>query len=129
VIYSVTKAGIIKLSEGLYFQLKQRNSPMGVSVLCPAFVTSRLNDAERNRPGNLQNPPTESRPSEQPSLVRQFRRADVNVLSPAQSADLVFKAIREDTFYIFTDDLVNRLFRQRADNILQGRNPELPKIG
>jgi NAD(P)-dependent dehydrogenase (short-subunit alcohol dehydrogenase family) len=129
VIYSVTKAGIIKLSEGLYFQLKQRNSPVGVSVLCPAFVTSKLNDAERNRPGSLQNPPEESRQAEQPSLVRQFRRADVNVLSPAQSADLVFKAIREDTFYIFTDPLVNRLFQQRADNILQGRNPELPRVG
>jgi NAD(P)-dependent dehydrogenase (short-subunit alcohol dehydrogenase family) len=128
VIYSVTKAGIIKLSEGLYLQLKQRNSSVGVSVLCPAFVNSRLGDAERNRPRELQNPPEAPRPSEQPSLIRQFQKGSRNVLSPEQSADIVFRAIREDTFYIFTDPLVKTLFKQRAENILKGRNPEIPTI-
>jgi NAD(P)-dependent dehydrogenase (short-subunit alcohol dehydrogenase family) len=128
VIYSVTKAGIIKLSEGLYLQLKQRKSSVGVSVLCPAFVSSRLDNAERNRPRELQNKPETAQSSEQPSLVNQFRKANWNVLSPEQSADLVFKSIREDTFYIFTDPLVNKLFKQRADNILRGHNPELPRI-
>jgi NAD(P)-dependent dehydrogenase (short-subunit alcohol dehydrogenase family) len=126
VIYSVTKAGIIKLSEGLYLQLRQRKSSVGVSVLCPAFVSSRLNDAERNRPAELYNPPEAQQPSEQPSLVKQFKKADRNVISPEQSADVVFKAIRGETFYIFTDPLVNMLFKQRAENIIQGRNPELP---
>jgi NAD(P)-dependent dehydrogenase (short-subunit alcohol dehydrogenase family) len=125
VIYSVTKAGVIKLSEGLYLQLKQKNSPIGVSVLCPAFVSSRLGEAERNRPRELQNQPEAPRQPGQPSLVMQFRN---KVLSPEQSADIVFKAIREDTFYIFTDPLVQELFKQRAENILQGHNPEMPRF-
>jgi NAD(P)-dependent dehydrogenase (short-subunit alcohol dehydrogenase family) len=128
VIYSVTKAGVIKLSEGLYLQLKQMDSPVGVSVLCPAFVSSRLGDAERNRPRELQNPPETPRQSEQPSLVKQFRQTNRNVLSPEQSAEIVFRAIRENTFYIFTDPLVKALFRQRAEDILQGRNPEMPRL-
>jgi NAD(P)-dependent dehydrogenase (short-subunit alcohol dehydrogenase family) len=128
VIYSVTKAGIIKLSEGLYLQLKQRNSQVGVSVLCPAFVSSRLGDADRNRPKELQNPPEAPQRSKQPSLIKQFRKAGSNVLSPEQSAEIVFKAIRKDTFYILTDPVINTLFKQRVENILQGHNPEMPQI-
>jgi NAD(P)-dependent dehydrogenase (short-subunit alcohol dehydrogenase family) len=126
VIYSVTKAGVVTLSEGLYLQLKQRNSPVGVSVLCPAFVRSRLGEAERNRPPELQNPSETSQPTGYPSPGKQFRKASFNILSPEQSAEIVFEAIREGTFYIFTDPLVKTLFKQRAENILQGRNPELP---
>ncbi len=127
VIYSVTKAGVIKLSEGLYLQLKQRNSPIGVSVLCPAFVSSKLGQAERNRPREFQNPPEPIPPSELPSLVKQFQKDRITI-SPEQSADIVFKAIREGAFYIFTDPLVARIFKQRADAILQGQNPERPII-
>lgn len=127
IIYAVTKAGIVAFSEGLYLQLKQKNSPIGVSVLCPAFVSSRLFEAERNRPANLKNPPEPPKPREQAALVKQFNKASPT-LSPEQCADIVFKAIREGTFYIFTDPLVQELFRQRAENILKGKNPEPPRM-
>ncbi len=127
IIYATTKAGVISLSEGLYLQLKQKNSPIGVSVLCPAFVSSRIFEAERNRPAGLKNPPEPPRPREQAALVKQFSQA-APTLSPEQSADIVFKAIQEGTFYIFTDPLVQELFRQKAENILKGRNPEPPRI-
>jgi NAD(P)-dependent dehydrogenase (short-subunit alcohol dehydrogenase family) len=131
VIYAVTKAGVVALSEGLYFQLKQKNSPVGVSVLCPAFVSSKIFDAERNRPADYKNPPEPPKPpktappSEKAVLVNQFSKVSPTI-SPEASADIVFKAIREGTFYIFTDPLVQELFRQRAENILKGRNPEKP---
>jgi NAD(P)-dependent dehydrogenase (short-subunit alcohol dehydrogenase family) len=128
VIYSATKAAIIKLSEGLYLQLKSQNSDVGVSVLCPALVSSKLGDAERNRPDHLHNPDDGISPSEPPVLISPSRLATLNVISPEQSADIVFKAIQEGVFYIFTDDLVKRLFKQRVDNILAGRNPERPQF-
>jgi NAD(P)-dependent dehydrogenase (short-subunit alcohol dehydrogenase family) len=126
VIYAVTKAGVIKISEGLYLQLKQMNSPIGVSVLCPAFVDSRLGDAIRNRPAELQNPPETMKPPERPSLLGGIRKGDWKVLTPEQSSEIVFKAIRENTFYILTDPLEKALTKQRVDNILQGLNPEPP---
>ncbi len=127
VIYAVTKQGIIALSEGLYIQLKERNSPIGMSVLCPAFVSSRLFEAERNRPVGLKNPNEPAKPRQPAQLVSQFNKVSPT-LTPAQSADIVFKAIREGTFYIFTDPLVQELFRQRSENILNGKNPERPRI-
>jgi len=126
VIYAVTKAGVIKLSEGLYLQLKNRNASIGVSVLCPAFVSSKLGDAARNRPTELRNPPEKPQQQEQPPLMSAMRKGNWNNLSPEQCAEIVFKAIREDTFYILTDPLTNILAKQRADNILQGLNPEMP---
>jgi NAD(P)-dependent dehydrogenase (short-subunit alcohol dehydrogenase family) len=127
VIYAVTKTGIIALSEGLYVQLKEKNSPIGVSVLCPAFVSSRLFEAERNRPTKLKNPSEPLKSRQQAALVKQFSQA-APTLTPEDNADIVFKAIREGTFYIFTDPLVQELFRQRAENILKGLNPERPHL-
>jgi NAD(P)-dependent dehydrogenase (short-subunit alcohol dehydrogenase family) len=123
VVYAVTKSSIIKLSEGLYLQLKERSSSVGVSVLCPAFVSSNLNDAERNRPAELRNPPRPAQKYEQPPLLEQIQKGGITMLSPQQCAEIVFKAIRNDEFYILTDTLIDRLARQRMDNILQHRNP------
>jgi NAD(P)-dependent dehydrogenase (short-subunit alcohol dehydrogenase family) len=128
VIYAVTKAGVIKLSEGLYLQLKQMQSKIGVSVLCPAFVSSRLGDAARNRPGEFRNPPDEPVEIEQPLLSTSLRKDDWEVLSPEQCAAVVFTAIREDTFYILTHPMIKTLTKQRVDNILQGVNPEMPSF-
>ncbi|MBN1160635.1 MAG: SDR family NAD(P)-dependent oxidoreductase [Dehalococcoidales bacterium] len=128
IIYAVTKAGVVAFSEGLYLQLKKKTSPIGVSVLCPAFVSSRLFEAERNRPADLKNPPEPPRPRRRAALVKQFERVSPT-LTPEQNADIVFKAIREGTFYIFTDPLVQELFRQRSENILKGKNPEPPRPG
>ena len=128
VIYAVTKAGVIKLSEGLYLQLKQMQSKVGVSVLCPAFVNSRLHDAARNRPGGLQNASDKPAETGQPVLSTSLKKDDWEVLSPEQCADIVFKAIREDTFYILTHPMIKTLAKQRMDNILQELNPEMPRF-
>lgn len=127
VIYAVTKAGVIKLSEGLYLQLKQGNSSVGVSVLCPAFVSSNLGAAERNRPAELHNPDKAPRYQQSP-LQDKVQKGELTMLSPQQCADIVFKAIRNDEFYILTDTLIDGLAKQRMDNILRRRNPEKPQI-
>ena len=128
VIYSAVKAAVIKLSEGMYLQLKEKKSPIGVSVLLPAFVATRFGEAERNRPREYQNPTENQKAEIKPSVVGQFNKS-VPRLTPEQNAEIVFKAIRGGVFYIFTDQLVQELFRQRAENILHGRNPDMPRLG
>jgi len=128
VIYATTKAGVIKISEAMYLQLQQRKAKLGVSVLCPAFVTSDLGNAARNRPKELGNP-VETRPeTEQPSLLKKIQKGNWNTLSPEQCAELVFKSIRENTFYILTDPLIDTLMKQRIDNILKRQSPALPEF-
>ena len=51
--YNVTKHAVVALSEALHHDLRERNSPVGVSVLCPAYVPTGISESERNRPAGL----------------------------------------------------------------------------
>ena len=127
--YRVTKSGVVSLSETLYLELQQRNVPIGVSVLCPSFVRSRLNEAERNRPAGLWNPPGENPPTpEEQALERLFQEMNQSGITPEQCAELVFRAIQQNTFYILTHPELSTAVQKRMEDILQGRNPTLPQI-
>ena len=97
VIYAVTKSSVIKISEAIYLQLQQRQAKLGVSVLCPAFVTSDLGNAARNRPQELSNSVETQPESVQPSLLQNIQKGNWKTMSPEQCAELVFKSIREGT--------------------------------
>jgi NAD(P)-dependent dehydrogenase (short-subunit alcohol dehydrogenase family) len=127
--YRATKHAVVSLSETLYLELRQRKAPIGVSVLCPSFVRSRLNEAERNRPAELQNPPGKNPPTpEEEALERFFQEMNESGITPERCADLVFKAIQNNTFYILTHPEVSTAIQRRMEDILQGRNPTLPQI-
>src|SRR3954464_81472 len=58
--YNVAKYGVVALSEGLWAELAPRG--IGVSVLCPGFIRTRIVDSGRNLPerfaGKLRGAPT-----------------------------------------------------------------------
>ena len=49
--YNVSKAGVVALSETLDMELRDAGAPIGVSVLCPGVVPTRIAASGRNRPG------------------------------------------------------------------------------
>jgi short-subunit dehydrogenase len=51
--YTATKHAVVGLSESLSAELAKDAPGVGVTVLCPGFVSTRLADAERNRPGSV----------------------------------------------------------------------------
>lgn len=126
-IYGVTKQAVVALSESLYNELKLAEHKIGVSVLCPAWVNTKIADAERNRPTDLANPgdagsdPQRDAASE---MVRNFLR---NGMDPADIADQVFNAIRDDKLYIITHPEMDRIFKERFDNIVARENP-VPRL-
>jgi NAD(P)-dependent dehydrogenase (short-subunit alcohol dehydrogenase family) len=131
-VYRVTKFGVITLSETLYHELKISGSQIGVSVLCPGFVRTRILEAERNRPVELQNAPSQRvmTPEEQMAvkmIMEGIQKAFQNGMPPDKCAELVFKAIEENTFYILTHPEFMPAIRQRMEDILQGHNPTLPQ--
>jgi NAD(P)-dependent dehydrogenase (short-subunit alcohol dehydrogenase family) len=123
--YKVTKHGVVALSETLYHELIERGAKVKVSVLCPGIVNTRIMEAERNRPGHL--PTTEQlRPPNAArwELLRQLVQAG---MPPVQVADAVFKALREDQFYILTHPEDKKYVRTRMEDILQERSPTPPR--
>jgi NAD(P)-dependent dehydrogenase (short-subunit alcohol dehydrogenase family) len=51
--YSVTKFGVVALTEVLAAELAQKASKVGVSVLCPGVVRTNIGTSSRNRPARL----------------------------------------------------------------------------
>ena len=47
---------VVALSEAIYRDAKGRGLPLGVSVLCPGWVNTRIMESERNRPEALRSP-------------------------------------------------------------------------
>lgn len=125
VCYSVTKHAVVALSENLSVSLARRNAPVKVSVLCPGFVKTKIMTAERNRPATLQDEPLPISPAGQAFL--NYMNGGIEAgMPPQEVADHVFRAIREERFYILPAPEVKGLVQERMEGILQERNPRDP---
>ena len=51
--YSVAKSAVVALSEALQLDFDAEGAEIGVSVLCPGFIATRITESERNRPTDL----------------------------------------------------------------------------
>lgn len=129
-VYMASKHAVVSLTETLYHELTLREAHIGVSVLCPGFVKTRIQEAERNRPVRLQNAPDEHALPEQ-KLSREEQEAGQMLqqairagMSPQQFADMTFAAIREERFYIYPPEF-KRGIQVRMEDILTPRNPTL----
>ena len=123
-IYKVSKHGVVTLSETLALELAARGAKLKASVLCPEWVNTRILDAERNRPQALQNDPEEQRMSpEMAAMVEVARQLVQAGLAPSQVAEMVFDAIRQEKFYIFTHPTTKQLVQLRMEDVLQERMP------
>jgi len=122
--YNVTKHAVVALSETLHHDLRERNSKVGVSVLCPAYVPTGISDSERNRPAGL-SPAEKSR--ETKAKEANLKKA---VASGRLTADDVAKAVvaavKEDRFYILTHPRIKGAIEARMRDILDERAPRDP---
>lgn len=123
--YSVTKHAVVALSESLYLTLQRQKALVKVSVLCPGLVRTDITHTEQNRPAPLKNEPVELTPQMQAGLAA-FKAAIEAGMSPAQVADIVFDAIRNERFYILTHPEWMEAVRMRTDSLLRLENPQDP---
>ncbi len=129
-IYPVTKHAVVALSETLYHELTLTGAKLKVSVLCPGFVNTRILEAARNRPAELQNEPAQRKASPQEEAVLQLIRQAVQAgMPPAHVADIVFQAIRDEKFYILSHPEWKEAIRTRMEDLLQERNPTFVPAG
>ena len=100
--YNVTKYGVVALSEGLRPALAMKG--IGVSVLCPGFIRTRIMESARAIPerlaGQIPLPDPTALPNEFAVMATQ---AIQNGIDPLYVGELVVEGIEGDWPYIFTD--------------------------
>lgn len=128
--YSVTKFGVVALSEGVYMELQRGRYKPRISVLCPGFVRTNILDSDRNRPPELGNASEWSTGPVSDSFREWFTEQVEQGLNPRAVGDHVLAAIRDERFYIFTHPEMRPLVEQRMKDIVSGDNPtQLPPPG
>jgi len=98
--YAASKFAVVNMSEGLAKQLAPLG--IGVTVLCPGFVRTRIWESGRNRPeryGPAQIPDPASAAGK---LLAQLTELGRTGLDPTDVAAQVLTAIRENELYVFT---------------------------
>jgi NAD(P)-dependent dehydrogenase (short-subunit alcohol dehydrogenase family) len=134
--YTVSKFGVVALSEVLYLQLRDLEAGVGVSVVCPGWVRTRLAESQRHRPDSAGQPAgatTGDGPvaaGDRAGPRRSLRRALAEAMDPAEVAARVLDAVRTDRFYVLPHDADEWLapLRARMESILARRNPSDPDL-
>ncbi len=98
--YVASKFAVVGISEGLATQLKPFG--IGVTVLCPSFVRTRIGESGRNRPERYGATQTPDPASPAGLLLAQLAERLQSGLDPSDVAARVLAAIREDELYVFT---------------------------
>lgn len=120
--YAVSKHAVVALSESLRTQFVLGGiEGVGVTVLCPEFVRTRIHEAERNADPALAD---QLRAEPSATEVQELFRAMVESgLDPAVIAGEVVDAIRSGRFYVVTHDGTRDRVRNRMTAILDGLDP------
>ena len=98
--YHASKFAVVAMSEGLAGQLRPLG--IGVSVLCPSYVRTRIGESGRNRPERYGRAQAPDPASPAGMLVAEIAKRLQAGLDPAEVAARLLAAIRENELYVFT---------------------------
>jgi NAD(P)-dependent dehydrogenase (short-subunit alcohol dehydrogenase family) len=105
-VYNTSKYAVVGLSETLAKDLKPYR--IGVSVLCPMGVETRIRQSDRNRPAALRNERAVG--GEPVELIGRY-------LAPEAVADMVLAAMRGNELYVITHDESLEPLRRRSERL------------
>lgn len=108
--YTATKAAVVALSESWAGELEEKG--IHVSVLCPAFVQTRIHESERNRSAQYQ--PDELRTSNKNSFANSTKQMVDNGIEVSIVGKRVVEALNDGEFYIFTHPNYRPIMQERT---------------
>jgi NAD(P)-dependent dehydrogenase (short-subunit alcohol dehydrogenase family) len=116
--YVASKFAVVGMSEGLATQLKPLG--IGVTVLCPGYVRTRIGESGRNRPeryGTTQSPDPASPAGLLLAHIAERLRSG---LAPSEVAARVLAAIRGDELYVFNHPEMRGEVEERFAAVMAG---------
>ena len=110
--YTASKHAVVGLSELLRAELDGIAPDVGVTIVCPGRVATRLRESDRNRP-----PEFGGRPGEQP--LRPATETEPSEASPAELAEQIIAAVESDRLFLIPGVAATRMARARAERLLR----------
>jgi NAD(P)-dependent dehydrogenase (short-subunit alcohol dehydrogenase family) len=122
--YCASKHAVVAVSECLHHDLNLiAGGKVKVSVVCPAWVRTRIADSERNRPAALPRR-TGSSAAQAQVLEGLVRQAVAGGIPPEEVAEQVLQAVLADRFWVLTHPKTKRAVEKRMQGIVEGKSPE-----
>ena len=118
--YCASKFAVVGISETLFHELNYLKSEVGVSVLCPGFVKTRIFESQRNMPEELKS--YNDRPSVR-AVGSQAAEAVSHGIDPDVVADAVENAVRTKSFWILTHGRVAERTTEQRLEWMRGGSP------
>jgi NAD(P)-dependent dehydrogenase (short-subunit alcohol dehydrogenase family) len=113
-VYTASKFAVVALSESLRADLAPHG--IGVSLLCPGGVTTRIMESERNRPDGVQAPLRTLAERSQETIAA--ARAQEEMLAPDEVGACVLDAVRADEPWVLTHPAWRPRVAERGDALL-----------
>jgi len=134
-IYTATKASVHAITEGLYFQMQQAQSPVQVNALFPGpnVVDTGIFNSDRVRPEDLPKNPDKpdsgiSSVDDMKEMMEQFGMT-LETTHPDEVAEYALEGIKENKFFIArTKESSLEQMKERFDSILNQTNPPMPGL-
>jgi short-subunit dehydrogenase len=110
--YGVSKHAVVGLAAAMRGELA--GTGVGVSVLCPGLINTRIFESERNRPAGMDDP------SDDNPTSKGYREMIASGAPPAHVADVVYQAVLDNQFFVFPTRDLDGLVEGRLADIRQG---------
>jgi NAD(P)-dependent dehydrogenase (short-subunit alcohol dehydrogenase family) len=123
-IYSATKFAIRGMSEALRYDLAPHG--IGVSVICPGTVSTRLYESEDNRQERFMGEVNDAVEASRAGTGELFRRVLPLGKDPMEVAERTLKGVRENSLYIMTHVEVEIDIREAYEEMLDALPDETP---
>lgn len=130
-IYSATKFAIRGLSDALRYDLIPHG--IGVSVMCPGTVSTRLYESEDNRQAKYMGQVDETVKAQRAGTGELFRKVLPMGKDAMDVAEITLKAVRDNVFYIMTHVEIEADIRESFDEMIAALpdtppDPEVMKL-
>ncbi|MFG6468904.1 SDR family oxidoreductase [Roseateles sp. BYS87W] len=123
-VYNVSKAAVVALTETLHHDLRLVTNQVHAAVLCPFYVPTGISQSHRNRPSDLAGAkPTRS---QLVSQAQTDKAVASGKLTAADVAAMVFDAMDQHKFWIFSHPQALAGVQTRMEDALLQRNPTDP---
>ena len=136
-LYSTSKHTVLALTEALYVQLKQVNSNLAVSVLCPGAVNTNLNsNSNRIRPVDTKSDENSNLSNQNKSIQsKNFMSTYQSTVQtrmaagkePSEIAETLMQGLENGDFYIMPSRLEDAVVDERYKNIQARKIEDLSK--